>query len=178
MSKKTGFVGMEAIRGDWTELAKNFQIELVNIIFKDGSKDTSQTGTVSDGLGIVSEKNSLIIKKFILDYVDKLNKGEFDDLLVYNKKTTKPLSEYVKMTPPHVKAARKVKNFSGRLVKYVMLKEGPKHISLIGMKPDYDYKHYIEKQLKGVSDDLLESLDIDFENIVQSKKQKSLSGFF
>jgi len=155
---KLGFVGMEAIRGDWTQVAKDFQIELVKMIFSN-SQDSK-------------------IKEFILDYVKKLESGEFDDKLVYTKKITKPLAMYVKMTPPHVRAAREVENFKGRVVKYVLLKDGPKHISLIGDNVKYDYKHYIEKQLKGVSDDLLDVLGLDFDDIVNSRSQKSLSRFF
>ena len=43
---------------------------------------------------------------------------------------------------------------------------------------EYDYNHYIEKQLKGVSDDLLETLGIDFDKITKGKEQKNLSNFF
>lgn len=158
LSSKTKFVGMEAVRGDWTDLARNFQVNLVKLIFKNGSKKE--------------------IEKFILNEVDLLKKGELDELLVYKKKITKPLSYYVKMTPPHVKAAREVKDFSGRLVKYVMGKNGPKHISLINNDFTYDYQHYIDKQLKGVSDDLLDCLEIDFDEVLNKKKQKSLDKFF
>ncbi|MCA9458993.1 MAG: hypothetical protein KC550_00425 [Nanoarchaeota archaeon] len=99
-------------------------------------------------------------------------------MLVYKKKITKPLAMYTKTTPPHVRAAREVKEFTGRLVEYVLTKDGPKHISLIDKNVDYDYEHYIEKQLMGVSDDLLECIGIDFAEIVGKKKQKSLNSYF
>ncbi|MCA9458994.1 MAG: hypothetical protein KC550_00430 [Nanoarchaeota archaeon] len=38
MAGKIQFVGMEAIRGDWTELAQRFQVNLVNLIFEDSKK--------------------------------------------------------------------------------------------------------------------------------------------
>ena len=158
VTSKTKFVGMEAIRGDWTPLAKGFQIELVNQVF--------------------SNKNNEEIKKFILDYVDKLNKSKFDNLLIYTKKITKPLVEYTKITPPHVKAAREIEDFKGRVVKYVMTETGAKHISLIRKNVSFDYKHYIKKQLKGVSSDILECLGIDFDEVIKSKNQKSLDRFF
>lgn len=158
ISKKIVFVGMEAVRGDWTELARNFQIKLVELIFEGKKKED--------------------IKNFILDYVEKLKSREFDDLLVYKKKITKPLSNYIKTTPPHVKAARELKEIGGRLVKYVMTKKGPKHVSLVDKKVHYDYEHYIDKQLKGVSDDLLESFGIDFEDVLYGKKQNKLDKFF
>lgn len=158
ITKKTQFVGMEAIRGDWTELAKEFQIELVKLIFSNKSKEE--------------------IEKFILEYVAKLKNHEFDSKLEYHKKITKPLIEYTKTTPPHVRAARELENFEGRLVKYVMTNKGPKHISLLNDKIDYDYDHYIEKQLHGVSDDLLESFGIDFKSTVFKRKQTALDSFF
>jgi DNA polymerase-2 len=156
--KDYDYVGIEAIRGDWTNLAKKFQISLIDKIFSKVSNED--------------------IKKFILEEVDKLKKGEYDEDLVYKKKTTKPLYQYTKMTPPHVKAARELPKFNKRLVEYIMTKNGPKHIKLIDEKTQYDYEHYVEKQLKGVSDDLLENLDIDFDEVVKSKSQKSLNRFF
>ena len=63
-----------------------------------------------------------------------------------------------------------------------MFESGPTHVSLVTKRLEsgekYDYKHYIEKQLDGVSDDLLEHLNIDFKEVIGSKKQKSLSQFF
>lgn len=158
ISKKTQFVGLEAIRGDWTELGKNFQIMLVEKIFSNKKKEE--------------------IELFIKDYIKNLNEGKYDDLLIYKKKITKPLSEYTKTTPPHVRAARELENFNSRTVKYVITLEGPKHIFLINENTKYDYEHYIEKQLKGVSDDLLEIFGIDFDKITKTKNQKSLDRFF
>ena len=163
-TQKTSFTGMEAIRGDWTRLAQEFQKRLVDMIFKNSSKDS--------------------IKEFILAEIKKLELGEYDSDLVYTKRITKPLVEYTKMTPPHVKAAREVKEFSGKIVKYVMLESGPTHISFLSKikeergKIPYDYKHYIEKQLNGVSDDLLGHINIDFGEVIGAKKQKNLSEFF
>ena len=153
------FTGLEAVRGDWTQVAKDFQVKLIEHIF--------------------NEKSNEELKTFILNEIDLLKKGEYDDKLVYLKKITKPLSEYTKTTPPHVKAAREIPNFNGRVVKYVMNKEGPKHVSLFDSKTmEYDYDHYISKQLKGVSDEILANLGMDFEEIANMKKQKSLDRFF
>lgn len=159
ITKKTIYVGLEAIRGDWTDIAKNFQRQLIDIIFA-GKKDKE-------------------IEEFILKYITDLKEHKFDpDLFVYTKKITKPLNMYTKTTPPHVRAARELKNFDGRIVKYIMTKDGPKHVSLIDESTQLDYDHYIDKQLKGVSDDILEVLNIDFDSVIYSKKQKSLDRFF
>jgi DNA polymerase-2 len=161
--KKLNFVGMEFVRGDWTELAKEFQYKLVEIIFKNYDK---------------KEILETEIKNYIVNYTNDLEKGLFDKKLIYFKKLTKDLIKYTKIEPPHVKAAREVENFSGRLVKYVLTKNGAKHISKINKDTIYDYKHYIEKQLYGVSSDLLKPLKIDFLDIIYKKKQKGLNEFF
>lgn len=159
MTKKTQFIGMEAIRGDWTVAAKEFQVKLVEMIFQTKSKED--------------------IEKFIQDEIKLIESGELDNKLIYTKKITKPLDQYTKITPPHVKAAREVENFSGRVIKYYLTKIGPKHVSIYNPKKhELDYNHYIEKQIKGVSDDLLECLDIDFDEAINKKKQKSLDSFF
>ena len=159
LTQKEEFVGIELVRGDWTTLAREFQQKILKMCFSNSPK-----------------KN---IEKYILSTIEKLKKGKLDDKLVYKKSITKPLSQYTKTTPPHVKAAREVENFNLRLVKYIMTTQGPKHISLFDCKKhSYDYNHYIEKQLKGVSSDVLEVLKIDFDELVLEKKQKKLDVFF
>ena len=153
------FTGMESVRGDWTQLAKDFQTQLIKEIFNDKSNDE--------------------IKTFILNEIKKLKEKKYDDKLIYTKKITKPLDQYTKTTPPHVKAAREIDKFSGKIVKYVMTTRGPKHISLFDPKTmEYDYEHYIEKQLQGVSDEILEAIGLNFEIIVYEKKQNNLNKFF
>ena len=127
---------------------------------------------------IFKDSKQKTIEEFILKYIKDLKDNKFDDLLVYNKRITKPLEQYIKMTPPHVRAAREVKGFSGRLVKYIMTKNGPKHISLFNEREQIDYEHYIDKQLKGVSDDILEALGLDFDTITMKNKQTALDKFF
>ena len=156
------YVGVEFVRGDWTKLAKIFQETLIKIIFENFEDEN------------LNDK----IKDFIVKFTTKLEKKEFDNYLIYFKKLTKSLNEYTKTTPPHVKAAREVENFNERLVKYVMSEDGPKHISKLTENFKYDYKHYIEKQLYGVCDDILKPLNIDFLDIVYKKKQKGLNEFF
>ena len=156
------YVGVEFVRGDWTKLAKIFQETLIKIIFENFENEN------------LKDK----IKNFIVEFTTKLEKKEFDNYLIYFKKLTKSLKEYTKTTPPHVKAAREVENFNERLVKYVMSEDGPKHISKLTENFKYDYKHYIEKQLYGVCDDILKPLNIDFLDIVYKKKQKGLNEFF
>ena len=81
------FKGLESVRSDWTELAKQFQIELYGRVF--AGKDC---------------------KEFVIDTINDLKSGKLDDLLVYKKKLRQPLDAYVKTTPPHVKSGANGQN--------------------------------------------------------------------
>jgi DNA polymerase II len=150
--EKLEFTGLEAIRSDWTELAKKFQEELLMKIFK-------------------REKYVEYIKKTVED----LKKKKYDGLLVYRRKINKPLSEYTKTTPPHVKAARKLAVLRSNLIQYVMTTDGPEPLEHI--KHDIDYDHYIEKQLKPIADSILSFLNTDFEGIMSTSRQRSLGDY-
>lgn len=142
---KLMITGMEAVRGDWTPLAKEFQKELLMKVFKNEN-----------------------VKRFMIDFISKLKKGEFDDKLVYSKSIRKPLEEYTKTSPPHVKAARKVKGFSARVVKYVITSEGPEVVGFV--KGRLDYEHYLEKQVKPVAESILIFYNLKFDEFLSGQK--------
>ncbi|MBT4174080.1 DNA polymerase II [archaeon] len=141
---KLEVVGMEAVRGDWTGLARRFQMELLVKVFK-------------------GEKLDTWIRKFVADF----KKGKFDDELVYRKGLRKPLDEY-RVNPPHVKAARKVKGFNSAVVEYIITEDGPECTSHI--KHKLDYKHYLDKQIKPIANTVLELLGKDFDELLQGQK--------
>lgn len=147
---KLEIVGLEAIRGDWTPLAKKFQEELLMRVFT-GKK----------------------VEDFISHFVRDLRAGKYDALLVYKKALRKPLKEYIKTTPPHVKAARKIKGFKGSVVKYVYGKEGVEPFE--SFQGVYDYEHYIQKQIKPLADSVLVFLGLKFDELLTG--QKSLFGY-
>ncbi|MBU4456350.1 MAG: hypothetical protein KKA65_02515, partial [Nanoarchaeota archaeon] len=149
---KLDIVGLEAVRGDWTKLAKEFQEELLEKLFK--GED---------------------LEKYIRDFVAKLRKGKLDELLVYTKSLRKPLKDYLKTTPPHVKAARLLDKLESKRIDYVITDEGPEPIQKI--KHSIDYEHYINKQLKPLADSILTFFNSDFEDVLKGNKQKSLSSF-
>ena len=98
--EKIDITGLEFVRGDWTELAKKFQYELLDRLFHDKQ-----------------------ILPFILEFVNKLEKGEFDSQLVYRKTARKNIDEYTKTTPPHIKAARKMLKVESNIIEYVMTED-------------------------------------------------------
>jgi DNA polymerase II len=140
--EKLEFVGLEFVRSDWTKLAKDFQVELYKRVFHNNE-----------------------IAEWIKEMVEKLKMGEFDDQLVYRKRLRKDVEDYTKNVPQHVKAARLIGE-TGGTVYYVITKRGPIPVEL--KHNDIDYKHYIEKQLKPISDSVLSLLGYSFDSIVQS----------
>lgn len=141
---KIEFTGMEVVRSDWTKLAKIFQRQIYQNFF--------------DGIEITD-----YIKSFIKD----LEAGLFDDSLVYTKRLSKAPSEYTKNVPIHVKAALKI-NHTGpyrlKQVSYVITKSGPEPVE--NHSTQYDYNHYIEKQLKPIADDVLVYQNTSFDSII------------
>jgi DNA polymerase-2 len=140
------FVGMEFVRSDWTKLAKTFQEQLYNRLF-----------------------NNLEIILWIREFIRNLLNGNYDEYLIYKKRLRKRTDAYTKSSPPHVKAARLINQERG-IVNYVITKRGPIPITL--MHKDYDYQHYIEKQLKPIADSVLPFFNYSFDNIVKSNQME------
>jgi DNA polymerase-2 len=146
------FTGMEFVRGDWTDVAKKFQEELYTKIFQ-------------------KEEVTEYIKKFIKHLKD----GKYDDLLIYRKSISKPLNEYTKTTPPHVKAARMLDKLTSNFIQYVVTVEGPEPVEKLTHKPDYE--HYIDKQIKPIADTILFVYGKNFDDILKNSTQSSLFGY-
>ena len=143
------FVGLEAVRRDWSEVSKHFQRELLQRVFHDEP-----------------------VEEFIRAFVADLRAGRFDDELTYKKAIRKDLDAYTKTTPPHVKAARKQGGTTGRIIAYVMTQHGPEPVGDRTAPPDY--VHYIEHQLAPIADAVLRFLGTDFETVMQTRKQLAL----
>ncbi|MBT4824420.1 DNA polymerase II [Candidatus Woesearchaeota archaeon] len=149
ISEKMDFVGLEFVRKDWTDLAKEFQLELLDKVFHDKE-----------------------VVDYVMKFVKDLKAGKHDKLLVYRKELRKPLEEYTKTTPPHVKAAKLLDKLDSTIIRYVVTENGPEPIQKLKSKVDYD--HYINKQLKPIADSILVFFNQKFEELVSGKKQKSL----
>lgn len=147
--EKLEITGLEAIRGDWTEAAQEFQVELLGKAFHDEP-----------------------VEKFIRDYVKKLRDGKMDAKLVYRKSIRKELEEYTKTTPPHVKAARKLGTLESNVIEYYITDDGPEPIQKLKHKIDYD--HYVDKQIKPIANQILSLLGKDFEVVMEQSKQTKL----
>lgn len=149
------FKGLETVRTDWTDLAKEFQTELFQCIFYD--KDPSA---------------------YVREVVEQTRAGERDHQLVYRKRLRRKLSEYIKNIPPHVRAARIADEHNTRLnkplqyqykgsISYVITLTGPEPVEYQQNPPDYE--HYIEKQLQPVADAILPFAGLSFEALVNAQ---------
>jgi len=146
------FTGLEFVRRDWTDVSKIFQLTLLNKIF---------------------HKQEVV--DFVKTFVTDLKSGKYDDKLIYKKAIRKDLDEYTKTTPPHVKAARKLKKLDSNIIEYYMTTDGPEPLE--NLKHSIDYDHYIEKQIKPIADSVLVFFNQKFDDVIQGTEQKSLFGF-
>jgi DNA polymerase-2 len=143
------FVGMEYVRSDWTKLAKEFQIDLYKKIF-----------------------NGEDVDDWIRDIVKNLKDGKLDEKLIYRKRLRKDVDDYTKNIPPHARAAKMLHEPSD-VIYYAITHRGPIPIEL--KHNDFDYEHYIEKQLKPIADSILALLGSTFDSIAQNNQLKFFS---
>jgi DNA polymerase-2 len=146
------FKGLETVRTDWTPLAQKFQQELYLRIF------TGQP-----------------YQDYIRETVRQLLDGELDDQLTYSKRLRRPLGEYQRNVPPHVRAARIADEQNQKLdrpllyqkggkIRYVMATSGPEPLEARLTPLDYD--HYLTRQLQPVADGILPFMQDDFATLV------------
>ena len=146
------FKGLESVRTDWTPLAKQFQQQLYHRIFH---REPWQD--------------------YIRTTVAQLLAGELDDQLIYKKRLRRPLNEYERNVPPHVRAARLADEQNRKLnrplqyqkggrIRYVMATAGPEPLEARSTPLDYD--HYVTKQLQPVAEGILPFVEGDFATLI------------
>ena len=146
------FKGLETVRTDWTQLARGFQSELYRLIFNDADPADFIRQTVAETLA-----------------------GKRDEQLVYQKRLRRPLAEYQKNVPPHVRAARLADEHRQRQgkapkyqnkgsIRYLITLNGPQPLECVDSP--IDYQHYIDRQLKPVADGILPFVNQDFEQLI------------
>ena len=147
-SEAVDFVGMEVVRRDWTDLAKDVQRELYARLF---------AGDAVDG--------------YLARVAAELRQGQLDAKLVYRKGLRKRPQDYTANTPPHVAAARKSAT-TGRVVEYVMTKGGPEPVDAV--QSELDREHYLDRQVRPVAEPVLAALGLDFDQVVGDDRQMAL----
>ena len=149
--EKIDFVGLETARSDWTQAAKIFQKEVYDKVFH--KKDPT---------------------KFIKKFVEDLRSGKYDKELLYRKSLRKGIDGY-KVNPPHLKAAKKLKKLTSSVIEYYITTDGPEPIQ--ELKHKLDYEHYLNKQIKPITETILEFYGVTFDDVVEGKKQTNLLDF-
>jgi DNA polymerase-2 len=136
------FKGLEAVRSDWSTIAREFQQQLYRLVF-----------------------NGQPFEDYVRATVELVKSGQCDDKLVLRKRLRRKLDEYQKNIPPHVRAARKAEearrakglpsneDFSGGWVEYLMTLGGPE--PRLYRESAIDYQFYVDKQLAPVADAIL-----------------------
>jgi DNA polymerase II len=154
-NKQIKYKGLETVRTDWTELARNFQQTLYKLIFNDAPYED-----------------------FIREYVNDLKSGKLDTQLVYRKRLRQKLNDYKKNTPPHAQAAIKAEKYftdsnlpsrykNASWIEYIITIHGPETIEC--QTSPFDYEHYIEKQIIPIADTILNALGSSIEPIINNQ---------
>ena len=149
------FKGLETVRTDWTQLAKDFQLELYSRVFNNESYED-----------------------YILKTVVDLKAGQFDNKLIYRKRLRQKLKDYLKNIPPHAQAAIKAeqqfkdKGLPSRYknaswIEYVITVNGPETLEC--NKSKLNYEHYVERQLTPIADTILSVLGSSMESVIQDQ---------
>ena len=165
-------VGFEVVRGDWSELAKEVQLKVVELIL------TSRNA---------AEARQNVIR-YVKDVVARLKGYQFeiDDLIIW-KTLDKELEEY-KTYPPHVSAAlllkkRGYKVGKGTAIGYVVVKGGEKVSErampyiLLDDPKKIDVDYYIEKQIIPAALRIAAVVGVKEGDLKTGRSEKSLLDF-
>jgi len=142
------YKGLESVRTDWSPLARQFQQELYGRVFRGQP-----------------------YRDYVRDFVRRTLAGEQDELLIYRKRLRRPLADYQRNVPPHVRAARLADEYNSRLgraqqyqnggwIAYVITTSGPEPLE--NRQSPIDHEHYLSRQLQPVADAILPFVGDDF----------------
>ncbi|WP_236237653.1 DNA polymerase II [Pseudomonas faucium] len=150
-SQEMVYKGLESVRTDWSPLARQFQQELYGRVFRGEP-----------------------YRDYLREFVRRTLAGEQDELLVYRKRLRRPLADYQRNVPPHVRAARLADDYNQRLgrplqyqrggwISYLMTTAGPQPLE--NLQAQIDYQHYLSRQLQPVADAILPFVNDDFSRL-------------
>lgn len=160
-------VGLEVVRGDWTEVAKNVQKRVLEIILKEQTP----------------QKAAQFVSQFISDLREKT--VPYKDLVIW-KTLTKPVEEYA-VRAPHVEAAKKLMKEGwdlslGDKIGYVIvvgsgrLYEKAKPYVLASYD-EVDIEYYVSNQVVPAASRILTLFGISKDALMSSKTPKTLFEF-
>ena len=157
-------VGMEVVRGDWSEIARKVQEKVIQLVLREGSPEKA--------------------KDYALNAIDQLRRGSTPvrDLIIW-KSLTKPIEEY-KVNAPHVEVAKKYVKLgrelvSGDKVGYVVTKKGTKLYEkaqpYFEVAPDQvDTEYYLTNQVVPAVARVLEVFHIREDELLMGRQRPLL----
>ena len=164
---KIDIVGFEAVRGDWSELAKETQFKVAEIVLKTGSVDEAVA--------------------YVRRVIDRLRRGDFDvkELTIW-KTLTRPPSMY-EARQPHVAAAILMERSGirvepGAKIGFVIVRgSGPLYRRakpyFMAEKSEIDVEYYIDKQIIPASLRILSYFGVTEKRLKSGGRQSSLLDF-
>jgi len=160
-------VGMEVVRGDWANVAKNVQEKVLELVLKERSP-----------------KRAI---EFVRRYIRDLREGRFEliDFIIW-KTLTKPVEEY-EVRAPHVEVAKKLLKEGWELtlgdkVGYVITKgpgklfEKAKPYSMVSAD-ELDLEYYVSNQIMPAALRVLEVFGVPEEQLLEKEKPGSLADY-
>jgi len=157
-------VGMEVVRGDWSEIARKVQERVIELVLREGSPNKA--------------------KDYALNAIDELRRGSVPirDFIIW-KSLTKPIEEY-KVNAPHVEVAKKYLRLGRELVPgdkigYVVTKKGAKLYEkaqpYFEVTPDQvDTEYYVSSQVVPAAARILEVFDIGPDELLMGRQRSLL----
>jgi DNA polymerase I len=158
--------GFELVRRDWSRIAKDTQLKVLEAILREGSK----------------EKAAAIIR----DVVARLQSGKVPmEMLTISTQLNKSPDEYA-VTSPELSAARKLAKAGihaerGTMISYVIGKNGKtvsEKAEPIELAKEYDADYYINNQVMPAVMKIMKELGYDEYGMKFGGRQKSLEHFF
>lgn len=160
-------VGLEVVRGDWAEVAKNVQERVLEIILKEQKP----------------EKAVKFIRQYISDMRQK--RVPYRKLIIW-KTLTKPIEQYA-VKAPHVEAARTLMKEGwdlsmGDKIGYVIVAGSGKLYEkakpyVLASYDEVDFEYYISNQVVPAASRILAMFGVTEEDILPSKTPKTLFEF-
>ena len=161
-------VGFETVRRDWSLLARETQLRVIEIILK--------------------ENNPKKAKKYVDDVINRVKSRKIElPKLVIKTKLTKALGSYANVGP-HVAVALRMKNKGifvgpGSMIEYIISDKGGKNVRdkarLIEecKNGEYDVEYYLDNQILPATEKIFEALGYEKKDILKKKEQPKLGDF-
>ena len=157
-------VGMEVVRGDWSEIARKVQEKVIELVLREASPEKA--------------------KEYALNAIDEVRRGEVptQDLIIW-KSLTKPIEDY-KVRAPHVEAAKKYLSagrelLPGDKIGYIITKKGGKLYEkaepYFAVTPDQaDVEYYVSSQIVPAAARILEVFNIGADQLLLGRQRAFL----